>query len=716
MTEIAKLTIENTTPFRRRDIPQLGLTFDQGVLEEHDGIRDDQGRACVVEPFGAPWPDGSVRFARAWLPVEVGASSTLVTSLHRGQGRVERFVQTPTMLETYRLARFSIGATGPAGGVAFDHPWTLDGLDHLRYCCRQRVRVPNTPLWAELRIQYFSGLDFQRFTLVVVNSDPRDPKVTHQIPKLIWRLEGVIPVIWHAAVKRHDIAGSYQQGFTVTLDPGGPWGDGQALYLEGCLLNPGLEADVETLKAENQGWPLYPLDNEMWQGRFGPWGATNAMPWLTRQAAAASAKRDYEAHTVGDPWSWSALGCAPDPQGTGDQRDFGATPMHAEARGFWTRLHCGHLSMLQEGCRPTHKIEVDDTPLDWARHPKALIWNGVVDTRIAGDTLGKAATVTTSQTRRAKIGIPWYGHGREHWSINHLAGFFLMTGNELAERELRHQVGLWMNGCTIGSASPVLNGMGADRDVGRTLQTAIWLWLCTGDVALQARILERVQVVKAQWRGRNTAPVRPGTVRSPDGRNLGGLYSFWMPWQQAIGAGGLDAVAVETGDPDARFLADEWAKNVLSYGIFLVGSRYRASKATEWQQGGQWNGWQEFTGAADGPTLAGLPAVPDRVLTIDEMAVGLAALPPEALGLEALEKEQDYNVADAAMPAPQLVAADAGQPNMVEFYDPYLLWMLPAIRICERIGHEPTKVSGCLGQMGLPGTKNERVIEWAAIR
>lgn len=135
---------------------------------------------------------------------------------------------------------------------------------------------------------------------------------------------------------------------------------------------------------------------------------------------------------------------------------------------------------------------------------------------------------------------------------------------------------------------------------------------------------------------------------------MGGELPFFMPWQQGIGARGLDAVYQVTGDRTAKQLAEDWAKSMLDFGIFQQRGQWVSAKSVEWKSGGAWAGWKEWS--------------------------------------------KEYSAVE----------------NAVEFYAGYMLWMLPGVLICKRIGHDVQKCDEILRQMGVPGSRNERTIEWAA--
>lgn len=655
--KLGSVKLVNRAPHKRSDVVTTVLPFAQGVYFGGPLSIEGERDVVVAEPFGQRWPDGSWRYVRVAFRATVEASETTTRGVVGEIGDPTSFSFSPAMLAQMDDSVFSSKIVVGGNEVSFGHPWQQVHFDSaLLFRIRKTVRVPNTTLWAEMEIEFRSWMDHAGFTLRIGDSDPRDSEVTHKYPEIQWHHRGCEPVIWHGQCKQLARTGDYKQGFRMTLDKGGVWGDGQELRLQGVLLAIDNVADQETLKAERLGLPIFAASTDWAEsGAWFPWGDVAAMPWLDENTANHRAARDYNAHTAGDPWTQAVLGCMPDPQGTGDQRDFGSSPMHAELNGFLDRLYCLNLDALQEGCRPTHKRYADGRRVRFQDHPKALIWNGVIDNRItpAGEMMGKSGTVTTSQVRKTR-GLSWYGHGREHWTVNHLVGYYLMTGDRLAGEEIDHQIGLWLNGCTISSASSVLNQKGADRDVGRTLQTGVLLLLATGDPQLEQRIRERVDVVRRQWTGRNTHPHRPGTARGPDARNLGGELPFTMEWQMGIGARGLDAVWQVLGDQTARDLASLWARDVLDFGIFQKSGQLVSAKATEWK-GGAWAGWKEWY--------------------------------------------KGYNETE----------------NAVEFYHGYLLWMLPAALICRREGYQIGKCDQIVGQLGLPGTKNERTIEWAAM-
>lgn len=651
---LQQVRVENHTDFARRDVITTTLPFAPDTYRG-EPLSIDGGYAHVTQ-LGPPWPDGSWRTASVQFQTTLGSRESKLVDVTSGGRPAPGFVFSKSWGK--RASHFGIHT--PKNGHWFGPKWRIEEWTPLLLRLSARGRIPNTPFGAEIELEFRSGMDHARFWLDVGPADMTRPEQSYQLPPLWFSVKGPLVFPWDSQVKVTKQIGSAATTQYVRLDNGGKWGDGQAIAVQGSLqFAPDPGGDFDTLKAERKLPPFVVSTNWPQSGAHGCWGVVRGPP-TNRAQQNARASKDYQAHTNAPP-SWAVHGCAPDPNGTGDQGDFGSTPLLAEALGYPARLHSVRLSCLQESWRPTHLRNADGSLFRFTTRPEVLLWHSVNDHRITGNKLGKSRTLNWSDCRPSVRFGKWGGHGWEHWTTYHLAAYALMTSDTWAIRECEHKVELLLGTMQINSRSPVLNNPGASRAVGRMLQTGVMLWQVTGRLDLYQRIFARIGVVDAKWRGKTTSPVRPAVVRGKDFRNLGGQLPFWMPWQQAIGARGLDAVWQQTGDTRARDLAKVWARNVFDYGIFKVGNRYRAAKAVEWRNGGAWPGWTTYTTTGDAlPPQLGLDGEPP--MTLDELA-DLIENPPDA---------------------PPLPPNADPSPIMVEFYDPYILWMMPAVRIVRR--------------------------------
>ncbi|HLU39303.1 MAG TPA: hypothetical protein VK081_07945, partial [Planctomycetota bacterium] len=278
------------------------------------------------------------------------------------------------------------------------------------------------------------------------------------------------------------------------------------------------------------------------------------------------------------------MGLARNPGQTGDQADFGVAKYGLVAgTGLPSLLLEAEASVLQEACRPVHFFEADGSPVLARNHPEWVTWSGRTHwhCEVSRDRLGKPCP----EPKFERHG--WAGKDREHWSTNYAAGLYLLTGWPWLRRELENEVELFLAGETLDPALTT-SGPGAARGVGRTLLAGCWLWLCTGNEALQRRIVDRIErVIAPSWRfaDQPVDRVRPLMVCAPDARMLDGARAYWNPWQEAIAVTGLAAAHRLTGSAPARALAAGLAANLVRHCFRLDERGAVVATAIAWRDG-----------------------------------------------------------------------------------------------------------------------------------
>ena len=459
-------------------------------------------------------------------------------------------------------------------------PWELIDEGHLVTAFRTRGRVQGLPMWAELTLEFGSTLNHVKWWLHFGNSDTTDSRVRHQIPVANFVIggENIVGVVHNANTKVLNVMRDNRQRTRITVTNAGLWGDGESQALSGVLLF--LGEDLDTLVAESL-WPIAAVATT-WpeSGAFGPWGYVPEPPagfgWEQQIARTVD---DLRAFRASDPWQVGPHSCAKDPSQTGDQPDFSALMLTAEAHGWATRLLAVKKSIYQEACRPTHLRNADASPMVLSKIKNLHFWNNQVFHVTSPNKLGK-------ETQPSNV-HGFHGHDRQHYSINYLTLYALLTGDRWAVSECEHHAELWQAAMPAHmTGNPVIDGMGAARGVGRTLHAASLLYLVTGRQDLAQAVAFRIGIIEHGWRGRNTSPRRPLSVNPPDSRNLNGLFPFTMPWQEMIGARGLDAAARVFDDERADDIAKIVSVNGLNFGVVKQELRYTGVKALRWKQGG----------------------------------------------------------------------------------------------------------------------------------
>jgi hypothetical protein len=580
------LTLQNLAPFARREIAAVVVPFANGAVPGLPDLHVD-GHPTAWQPFGARWPDGSLRQALCLFPAEVQALGELQPRLVAGKG-------PPIPGEPIGLppAKIEFVARTDAGEFRGELP-AVEVLESnaLRTVELRRARLGRTGLVAELIVQQGRGDGHAYADVGVFFSDPGSPAMQCAVAELAIESHGM------ALLLRHASAFGVQQtvtadGSRVVLLHDAVLGDGQGIRRCGALVSPllgdgGIVDDTEKAAAV---CPL--LGAAVWAGTgaFSAYGEPAPLPpWLqgARLRAALGARHRafvQSERANGDPFANGPLGLAKNAGQTGDQEDFGVVKLSVvAASGMPSFLLEVEASVLQEACRPVHMFTAEGAPLRAADRPGWVVWSGRTHwhPEVSKDRLGKPASAPPFETHG------WGGKDREHWSTNNLGAFAQLTGAHWARRELQNDVQLYLAGQTLAPDLSTSHG-GAPRGIGRTEQSASWMYLATGDQDLLQRMQDRIDHIYAgEWTGTTLGPdrVRPMAVQGPDARMLAGKTRYWTPWQDAIAAVGLGAAFEVTRDERARTLAEELALNVVRHGWLLTDRECIVATAIRWQDG-----------------------------------------------------------------------------------------------------------------------------------
>ena len=244
-----------------------------------------------------------------------------------------------------------------------------------------------------------------------------------------------------------------------------------------------------------------------------------------------------------------------------DQVFVGAETLDTEGLGAET---VRYLVALSQSRRPCHHLEADGSLLRLAAHPQLVLWDGRPHWHagVSPDRLGKSRGLTELDTHG------WYGPDVEHWLLNTLATAARLTGSPALQWQLEHEARVYL---LQSVASPWLF---AARATGWDGIGAVHLWRTLEDRAL-------AQQVRDGWLRRFDAILLPQLSAKPndiwdvrkDDPRLG-TGEWWMPWQQAVGAYGLDMAGQVFGRADARALALRGARRALADGWKLDGSTW----------------------------------------------------------------------------------------------------------------------------------------------
>lgn len=219
-----------------------------------------------------------------------------------------------------------------------------------------------------------------------------------------------------------------------------------------------------------------------------------------------------------------------------------------------------YLSALKLAARPCHHLEANGRPLDLAQHvnPRLVFWDGRAHWSpvVSPDQLGKTGTPTLVETKL------WWGPDVEHWLMNTLAAATRLTGSPACQWLLAHQARIYLLQCTTEPGLSTSHPFAA-RAVGWEGILAVHLWRELEDRNLADQ-------VRARWQDRVTHVILPRYGNQPQGiwdprlddPRLG-KGSWYHPWQQAVGAYGLDLGCAVLGPTTGRAVALAAAQTVL---------------------------------------------------------------------------------------------------------------------------------------------------------
>jgi hypothetical protein len=561
------------------------------------------GYVSELTPFGARWPDGSVRFAQLAVLIELGPEEEQVIDVRQVSTPAPPFTYSPWVRYAQPFFDVSLSVGVPGQGptpVHLDPVSVLDDTNVVKTTL-YRARVPGTDLVAELWLSAYSDADHMPFELRVTSSSTASTNWYQPIDSLELGVSGAYANLRAAA----------RRGATVFLPtPLGPnrvglleretFFDGQGqewigefhFHHPGTLSSPSRPESLRssTLDAVVES-PLWGVSLD-WgaSGALGPFGyVPPAPPWiLDGGLAAASIHRGQFVLYLrgrGGPWDDWPLGLFPYPARTGDQHDFGAIKLlEIFASGRPYGIEEARINASEEALRPVHHREADGTPVLARNHPNWVAWDGRThfSQTISPDRLGKPYPGAPVDANG------WFGRDNEHWSSLTLASTYLLTRSPSLRYELDNEAELFVSSHTLPSEKPgfATNGMGAARGVGRALLSMSWNYLLTGNDTLRDRMVAWVkevvwptcQVTKV------TGPVRPLAVSDPDSRILN--REHWRPWEETIGILGLEAMFRVTGTTEAHVAAAFAASTTMTAGWLIRPEQMFIATGVGWKANG----------------------------------------------------------------------------------------------------------------------------------
>jgi len=285
-----------------------------------------------------------------------------------------------------------------------------------------------------------------------------------------------------------------------------------------------------------------------------PQPVADPLTWTRRNWAGAAARLRG--------WETGSLGVNKRSADTGAQEDqvfVGGECVGAASLGAET---VRYLVAMGQSRQPCHHLEVNGDLLFLDQHPKLVMWNARPHylRTVSFDQLGKTRTQTELETHG------WSGPDREHWLINTLAIAYRLTGSEALQWQLEaHARVFWFQETTDPRLST--SNFSTERAVGWAGIAAVHLWRSLENRELATKIQQR-------WQDRvrmvyiPKLSIKPQDIWLPreDARlmnDTGWVPLNWMPYQQAVGAWGLDYACRLIGPPAGRELALKGAKATL---------------------------------------------------------------------------------------------------------------------------------------------------------
>lgn len=642
----------NHTQFPRTEVVYATVPFAQGEWDGQAGLQivNEQNvpQEGLVLPFGARWPDGTVRYAASLCRVQLDPNTTKFYRVVDGTHALPEFQFSQSIFA-------GIGANAPKLRIKVDGAWqetqfggnlTLIEANKLRHVFMSRQRMGNFVV--DMKYYVMARQQLVKFELSITGSNPANTLYSYNYEEMI--LESGAPNVMHIrGMPRRQVTMPAQfQSFRL-MPSNGSFGDGQRQAWYGEMvpaLNLEDNASIATALAA-VAMPLYGMSLDWRDSRaFAAFGtlqdSDSTIPAVKWGQIGQIANQLWSfMNSNGTPWDDNLLGVTKTPGQTGGQRDFGCIEGGEVLDVGAAELLDAYLFMaLEETKRPGHFHEVDGSPVRSIMHPNWVVWSGQThfNSSVSPDRLGKTMPNFGNNT------FGWFGKDLEHHSSNLLSMAALLTGSYMLLDEVANEVELYLAGHTLPSQKPgwSTNDKFPPRGFGRPHHAMVNHYFLTNRQDLRQRMLARFQeVVMPQWDGATRQPVRNWThVR--DDRVLGVTVDAWVPWNEVLGFMGAVALYNATHDENVRNLMVAWGQTIINYGWKATRDGTGALTNVELGGGIRWNNSGEPITAAQYNDPASFIPAGGGLLLWGTPALQVIARHPEVFGQQAAGLALEY--------------------------------------------------------------------------
>ena len=564
----------NLSQFERTEVAYTTVPFAKGEWDGESPLvlttLAEEQIDSVIEPFGARWSDGTVRYARLLARLTIPAETVVVHYLVDGQLQNEEpFEMDPRVIQ-------GAGPNSPALGIKVDGVWewtqfnkelTLLENNRLRQVIRSRHRMGDFVV--DMKYYIMSRQQLVRFELSVTGSNPSNTLYIYPFEEI--RLVAGGGNLMNIRGMRKRGVEHVEQYVDFRLMPNnGTFGDGQKQTWYGEIMP---AVDPQDMSQVSNGlaavnFPLYGMSRDWEESKA--YASFGVMQEPESNQVWQHVHENYHRffnfmNSSGGPWDVYILGLAKTAGQTGAQRDFGCLEGGEVLHTAAAELLDAYLFMATEDSkRPGHYYEADATPVRHTNHPQWVTWDGRTHWHwgVSPDRLGKNAP------QMGHVHHGWFGKDWQHHSSNLLTLAALLTGSYMLQDEVDTEMELYLAGMTLPSAYPgwSTSGLRAPRGFGRSTHAVCNHYLLTARQDVKQHMLNRFhEVCNVQWDGANIAPVR-NWAHVLDNRVLNGEVEGWVPWNEVLGFVGIVALYNVTQDPVVRDVMVAWGNTIVKYG------------------------------------------------------------------------------------------------------------------------------------------------------